>query len=220
MPAGLWTTPSDLCRFLTGVQRAVAGESGAILSVELARQMVTPVGDGPFGLGPALTIAEGHVIDFGHGGSNEGFICNMRAPLAGGMAAAVMTNSDSGGPLAAEVMCAIAKEYHWPGEQEATVVVVRPKASDLQPLLGAYKIESRGPVTISSRDGHVFAKAAQGQFEIFFQSPTKIVNPFVGLTGEFQIADDGAVKLEARFGDRDFKGVKSADTKPPADTQK
>ncbi len=95
--AGLWTTPSDLCRWLIGVQRAVAAEKGAVLPIELAKEMVAPVGDGPVGLGPFLTVEDGKVIAFGHSGGNEGFICDSRANMTGGTGAVVMTNSNSGG---------------------------------------------------------------------------------------------------------------------------
>ena len=136
--AGLWTTPSDLCRYALGVRKAVAGESGAILPVDLAKQMIAPVGDGPVGLGPFLTIDDGHVVAFGHSGGNEGFRCDMLALVDRPEAAVVMTNSNDGGQLMAEVLRAIAREYRWPGDQRSTTVVVKPTAADVEPLLGKY----------------------------------------------------------------------------------
>jgi CubicO group peptidase (beta-lactamase class C family) len=40
--AGLWTTPTDLCKFAVAVQRAYAGADGALLSPGLARELLTP----------------------------------------------------------------------------------------------------------------------------------------------------------------------------------
>ncbi|HEV2736696.1 MAG TPA: serine hydrolase domain-containing protein, partial [Longimicrobiaceae bacterium] len=51
--AGLWTTPSDLARWIIGVQRALAGRSSAVLSRGTAAAMLTP-GVGGWGLGPSL----------------------------------------------------------------------------------------------------------------------------------------------------------------------
>ena len=40
--AGLWTTPSDLARFALGLERALEGKPGSVLSKEMAAKMVTP----------------------------------------------------------------------------------------------------------------------------------------------------------------------------------
>ncbi len=40
--AGLWTTPGDLATFAIAVQQAYAGADGALLSRELARELLTP----------------------------------------------------------------------------------------------------------------------------------------------------------------------------------
>ena len=51
--AGLWTTPTDLARFVIEVQTAVRGPAGKVLSQASAREMTSPVGVGPFGVGLA-----------------------------------------------------------------------------------------------------------------------------------------------------------------------
>jgi CubicO group peptidase (beta-lactamase class C family) len=67
--AGLWTTPADLTRLGREITRAVAGRS-ALLSRQLADQMVTPQVPDGFGLG---TQVEGR--RFGHTGGNVGYGC-------------------------------------------------------------------------------------------------------------------------------------------------
>jgi len=52
--AGLWTTPSDLAKFAIEIQLSLQGKSNKVLSPDMARQMITPVGVGSFAVG--LTI--------------------------------------------------------------------------------------------------------------------------------------------------------------------
>ena len=52
--AGLWTTPSDLAKFIIEIQSAVRGHGGSLLSQQSARDMITPVGVGRFAVGLAI----------------------------------------------------------------------------------------------------------------------------------------------------------------------
>jgi CubicO group peptidase (beta-lactamase class C family) len=110
--AGLWTTPSDLARFAIEVQLATHGKSQKVLTPALAREMITPVGVGPFAVG--LTVAKnGEGWYFSHGGSNWGFQCDLTAHALKGYGVAIMTNSDSGGRLIAELRSRVAAAYSW-----------------------------------------------------------------------------------------------------------
>ena len=110
-PAGLWTTPTDLAKLAIELQKALRGES-KLLSRASAQEMVTPVGTGPYAVGFAIERRnEGWY--FGHGGSNWGFQCNLLTHRLKGYGFVVMTNSDSGGRLNAEVETRIAAAYGW-----------------------------------------------------------------------------------------------------------
>lgn len=73
--AGLWTTPSDLARFAIEAQQTYTGKSRKVLSQAMAKQMLTKQMSN-YGLGFTLS-GEGQEFYFGHGGSNEGFKCQL-----------------------------------------------------------------------------------------------------------------------------------------------
>ena len=110
--AGLWTTPTDLARFVVEVQRALAGERSAVIEQESAREMVTPVGVGPFGVG--FTVEKrGEGWYFSHGGSNWGFRAAIVGHVRKGYGLAVMTNADQGTAVIREIEARVAAAYRW-----------------------------------------------------------------------------------------------------------
>jgi CubicO group peptidase (beta-lactamase class C family) len=110
--AGLWTTPSDLARFVIEIQRAQHAPAGRVLSQAMARQMVTPVGVGPFTVGLVLDKhGEGWYVS--HSGGNWGFQGYLVGHVRKGYGVIVMTNSDSGNPVVHEIKARVAAAYGW-----------------------------------------------------------------------------------------------------------
>lgn len=94
--AGLWTTPSDLARFVLGVVAAHSGQPGAVLSKPVATQMLSGQAVAPArGLGPGLREA-GVVRIFDHNGQNAGFLGNVVSTYDGSFGLIALTNSDVG----------------------------------------------------------------------------------------------------------------------------
>lgn len=110
--AGLWTTATDLAQFAIELQRALQGDENRVLSRAVARQMVTPVGVGPFAVGFNIE-KRGEGWYFSHGGGNWGFRCQLIAHAVKGYGVAIMTNSDSGGALLGELEARVAAAYNW-----------------------------------------------------------------------------------------------------------
>ena len=110
--AGLWTTATDLARFIIEVQTAVRGPAGAVLSQASAKEMTSPVGVGPYGVGLAIDQRnEGWY--FSHGGSNWGFQADIVGHLRKGYGIAIMTNGDRGRALINEIEARVAAAYNW-----------------------------------------------------------------------------------------------------------
>jgi CubicO group peptidase (beta-lactamase class C family) len=110
--AGLWTTPTDLAKFAIEVQLSLLGKSNRVLSQNIVREMVTPVGVGPFAVGFQIA-KQGEGWYFMHGGSNWGFQCDLIAHRINGYGAAIMTNGDGGGALIGRLRTLIQQEYKW-----------------------------------------------------------------------------------------------------------
>src|SRR5262249_4024211 len=90
--AGLWTTPSDLCRLAMELQRALAGKSTKIVSRAMARRMITEVKDHD-GLGLFLD-GEGRALQLSHNGRDEGFDALLVAFAETGQGAAIMIDAN------------------------------------------------------------------------------------------------------------------------------
>jgi len=113
--AGLWTTPSDLAKWLIELQGSITGKANHILSLEMTRTMLTPVKDG-YALGVGTQALSGKPV-ISHWGANEGYRC-MYFAYQDGDGVVIMTNSDGGDVLAGELLGSVAREYHWPDFQQ------------------------------------------------------------------------------------------------------
>ena len=144
--AGLWTTPSDLARFALGLERALEGKPGAVLSKEMAAKMVTP-GLGEYALGLGVN-KRGAALYFSHGGSNEGFRCLLIAHREKGYGAAVMTNAEGGDQIIPEVVRAIAAAYQWEGYASEPIEPAKLDAAALAARAGRYQLSSDEILTL------------------------------------------------------------------------
>jgi CubicO group peptidase (beta-lactamase class C family) len=110
--AGLWTTARDYALFMIEVQKTLAGRSTTVLDRATMRNMVTPVGVGPFAVGFQIQ-SKGQGWYFEHGGANWGFRSEAIAHVAKGYGVVIMTNGDGGNAVAAEIVNRVAAAYDW-----------------------------------------------------------------------------------------------------------
>lgn len=164
-PAGLWTTPSDLARFVIALQRSLAGHPGKGLSTQMAHQMVTAVtppeklgitwGGAPNGYGLGLVVAGGAHPFFWHDGEVDGFLSLMVA-YDKGDGVVVMTNGDNGDDLTGDILRTIAREYDWPNF--APVTPNGPTNSSLDGYAGHYRTKGGRIYTVTREDGALFER--------------------------------------------------------------
>jgi CubicO group peptidase (beta-lactamase class C family) len=169
--AGLWTTPSDLARFILGMQHNRDDKGQALLSPAMMRTMLEPVKNG-YALGFGIDGKE-HAVSFGHGGSNMGYEDVLSGYVEHGEGIVVMTNGEGGNDLAQGILRAVATEYHWPGNQ-----TTMRKAGALSPvqrrtLVGKYEIKGRSSFEILEQDGQLMLSLREGAREpVYAASPT------------------------------------------------
>jgi len=111
--AGLWSTPTDLGKFIVSINKAYKGDGKQVISTEIAKQSVSKQKNTPYGLG-FVVEGKGDALHFMKLGQNAGYQGWLVGLPNTGQGAVVMTNSDNGRELAQGLIYSISKAYHWP----------------------------------------------------------------------------------------------------------
>jgi CubicO group peptidase (beta-lactamase class C family) len=190
--AGLWTTPSDLARYMIENQQSLQGKANHVLSKELTQTMMTP-GMGSWGLGLQIGGSPSNPY-FSHGGVNEGFESLFVAYEHNGDGAAVMTNVQGGSRIAAEIMGSIAAAYNWPDFRPAVRTQVKVDPAILKRYVGTYELTPNLTVTITLEGDQLMTQIThQPAFPLFPESDTKFFLKIVNAETEFFLDDKGQV---------------------------
>jgi CubicO group peptidase (beta-lactamase class C family) len=96
---GLWTTAGDIATLTLEIRRSYLGRPRALLSQAIARQMLTPSGDGSFGLGATAEL-NGDDVQFGHGGEPRGYYGGTICRTGPGHGFVLLANATAGKNLA------------------------------------------------------------------------------------------------------------------------
>lgn len=154
--AGLWTTPSDLARYIMEVQQSLQGHANHVLSQQVTKQMLTP-GKGRWGLGVEIGGSESNQY-FSHGGVNKGYESLFVAYEHGGSGAVVMTNAQGGSQLASEIMRSIAVAYNWPNFRPAVRTEIKLDRAVLSRYVGTYELRPNFSVTFTLEGDQLMAQ--------------------------------------------------------------
>lgn len=195
--AGLWTTPSDLCRFALEIISAYNGHSRKLFSQDMARRMLTVVA-GDYGLGFSISQAEDK-LSFSHGGSNEGYKCFLVAWPESGQGAAIMSNGDYGSDLIQEVLRSLAVEYNWPRYKLEKKTPASLSQQELRAFTGSYRMTPGGTLNIELEDGRLYADSlfvapgGKKRVEIFPESGSSFFAIATRANISFEKNDEGEV---------------------------
>ena len=118
----VWTTPSDMARFLIEMMNSYRGKSQLVLSKAMASEMFSkqidipndPMADAA-GLGFQLS-GSGKALCIVHTGGSWGSSAIVCGYPETGQGAIIMANSATGGLLSVELLLGIAREFEWPQE--------------------------------------------------------------------------------------------------------
>jgi CubicO group peptidase (beta-lactamase class C family) len=166
--AGLWTTPTDLARWLIEMEQSLDGHANHVLSAASTRAMLTTVRD-DYGLGVEASAYDG-VIHFSHGGANAGYRAQYSADSAG-HGVVIMTSSDAGGFVIGELLRAVAAEYGWSSYRQTERAAADVPWVEQRACVGEFK----------GKDGFAFSVTAQDE--------TLVIHFSDGVTGAFFPAD-------------------------------
>jgi hypothetical protein len=128
------------------------------MSRAIAAQMLKARLD-DYGLGVGVS-GVGPAAQFGHGGSNAGFRCQLVAFKDRASGVVVMTNSDRGGAIMQEIIRAVAREYGWPGLAPIERTLGTADPASYKDFAGRYEIPTRSPpvvLTIEADGGKLFS---------------------------------------------------------------
>ena len=188
---GLWSTPSDLCRFAIEVQRALRGES-SIISQELAEELLT-VHVGSYGLGLALE-GEGEDLAFSHGGDIEGYHNFLFAYARSGQGVAVMTNAQNGSYLYQEILRSVAIAYDWTHLRPSVISPVQLPMDTLNGFTGRYVFNKILPVHVTVEDDHLKMVGDDGRIFLWYpDSDQHFIDTVTGWELEFVFNEKRAV---------------------------
>jgi len=119
--AGLWTNPSDLCKFIIEMQLSLAGKSNKILSKESTLMMMTPYIDKSSAFGTFIANP-GSEKYFSHGGVNDGFRALYIGSFTEGTGVVIMNNSFND-VINSELVNSVVNVYKWKGYYKPAVDV-------------------------------------------------------------------------------------------------
>jgi CubicO group peptidase (beta-lactamase class C family) len=188
--AGLWTTPSDLCRYIIETQLSFGGKSSKVLTPEMTRLRLKTVHDDA-ALGVFVNSrVTGSFKYFNHNGGNAGFCCTAIGCLNAGEGVVIMTNTDyNNNGILEEIANSVASVYKWKDYYlPETKKVVDVDSSLLKKYQGKYNMGGR-IISFKMSDDELLVNVFEDQYwKVYFAS----VNEFFikEFRGSFEFVTD------------------------------
>jgi CubicO group peptidase (beta-lactamase class C family) len=191
--AGLWTNPSDLCRYVIETQLSWQGKSSKVLTPAMSKLRLTPVlEDAALGTFVNSRVT-GSFKYFNHNGGNEGFSCTSIGCRDNGEGVVIMTNSDNGAILE-EIANSVATVYKWKDYYLPEIKkVVDIDESVASRYTGKYDLDGRKVIIKKDSTGLLLNTVGDLYWQICFTSDSDFfVREFRGLL-RFKTSKDNKV---------------------------
>ena len=165
--AGLWTNPTDLCKYILDTQSSLRGNPGKVLSSDMNSLRLTKV-SGSSALGVFIED-RGSAKYFNHNGGNEGFTCAYYGSLDESKGVVVMQNSDNG-TILEEIVNAVASVYNWKDFYQPVIKkVISVPDSILTSCTGKYMLNGE-PVFITRENDKLHVNFRGMVWNLYFTS--------------------------------------------------
>jgi CubicO group peptidase (beta-lactamase class C family) len=141
--ASLWSTPTDLAKFIIELQLSLDGKKNKLLNAETTRMLFTPYVSNFYGLGFFIE-KKGDEKYFHHTGLNEGFVSDYYGSMKGGRGVVIMANTDfaSNSDITEEIINSVASIYNWNGFYKPVVKTeVKIQDNVFNQYTGVYKFD-------------------------------------------------------------------------------
>jgi phage pi2 protein 07 len=169
----MWTTASDLAKFVIEVQLSLASRSNKVINTKMAELMLTPyIKSSNCGFG-FFVDKKGDDFYFQHSGLNEGFSSQYYGSFKNGNGVVVLVNSDNT-DFMHEVVNSVATVYGWKNFYPfVSKKLCRPADTITNKYVGRYKFENAddGP-SILKENGELYLKDPHSpdKWKIYFTS--------------------------------------------------
>lgn len=110
---GMWSTPSDLAKFILNITASYQGQKQGYLTQNLTKEMLTRQANTDYGLG-VVVMGHGKNLYFMKQGHNYGYHSQIIMFPNQGQGIAIMTNSETGDWVINYAVALVALQYHWP----------------------------------------------------------------------------------------------------------
>jgi CubicO group peptidase (beta-lactamase class C family) len=184
--AGLWTNPTDLCKYLIETQLSYKGESSKVLTPEMSKiRLKTILEDAALGSFVNSRVT-GSYKYFNHNGGNDGFSCTAIGCLNSGDGVVIMTNSDNASILE-EIANSVAYVYKW-------------KDYYLPEIKNVINVEKAVLKTYAGKYDN-----AGSQYEITMSDSGLILNPFGNVHWQLYFTSDSDFFIRENKGNLKFR---------------
>ncbi|HEX6717052.1 MAG TPA: serine hydrolase [Pyrinomonadaceae bacterium] len=205
--AGLWTTPTDLAKFVIEIQMSLRGKSKKVLTREMTEQMLTPqIDNSSLGLSVDGT---GVSRRFSFSGSNVGYKSYLVGYINSGQGAVVMTNSENGAQLVLEILRSIAAEYQWPDYHPKERAIAKIDSAIYDAYVGEYEVAPGLILSVTKEGDKLFSQSpGQPRSEMLPESETIFFLRSIDAQFTFVREEGRVVSVVIHRGSRDFQARK------------